>query len=597
MTQPPGTREVTRRQDDGGRDAQLPDGAPGILKCPTGISGIDAILSGGLPRGRPTLVCGAAGCGKTVLAMEFLVRGIVEHGEPGVFVAFEEDPADLAQNFASLGHDLAALERDGKLRMIHIKVERSDIEETGEYDLEGLFIRLASAIAAVGARRIVLDTIEALFSGLSNQGIARAELRRLFAWLKEERVTAIVTGERGNGMLTRFGLEEYVADCVIDLDNRVEDGAAVRRLRVVKYRGSGHGANQYPFLIDGQGVSVVPITSLTLAYPVSDERVLSGVPRLDTLLGGGVFRGSSTLVSGTAGSGKTSLAAAFAEAACRRGERALYLAFEESPAQIARNMHSIGLDLEPWIAAGSLRMHSARPTAFGLETHLASIHRAIEEFRPDVVAIDPISHFQAAAGASDATAMLTRLIDLLKARGITSVFTSLTRGGAAFEETAVGISSLMDTWILLLDLESNGERNRAIYVLKSRGTAHSNQVREFRLTDNGIELDDVYAGPGGILVGSARLAQEGLDRAATARRATMLERRDRRRRRDQEALEARIAALRAEHATLDEDVEFEIDDERTEVTGTERGMAEMALHRQADLPSAGGATSDRTATP
>ena len=491
-----------------------------LPKAPTGIGGLDEITSGGLPRGRPTLVCGSAGCGKTLLAMEFLVRGATEFGEPGVFVAFEETPEELSENVRSLGFDLDTLVERKQLLVDHVRVERSEIEETGEYDLEGLFIRLGHAIDSIGAKRVVLDTLEVLFGGLSNVSILRSELRRLFRWLKDKGVTAIITGERGDGTLTRHGLEEYVSDCVIVLDHRVNDQLSTRRIRIVKYRGTTHGTNEYPFLIDEDGISVLPITSLGLRHEASAERISTGVPRLDAMLGGmGVYRGSSVLISGTAGTGKTSLAAHFIDAACRRGERCLYLSFEESPSQMMRNMRSIGLDLAPLVKKGVLRFHATRPSEYGLEMHLATLHKLVKEFQPRVVVVDPITTFLNNAGTSrEAEGMLTRLIDFLKSQQITGVFTSLTRGGNAIEASQTSVSSLIDTWLLVRDIEVAGERNRGLYVLKSRGMAHSNQIREFVLTDRGIDLLDVRVGPEGVLIGSRRLAQEAREHAATAKR-------------------------------------------------------------------------------
>lgn len=473
-------------------------------KCPTGIAGLDEITEGGLPRGRPTLVCGAAGSGKTLLAIEFLVRGITEFDEPGVFLAFEETAEDLADNVASLGFDLPGLIRRKRLSIDHVHIERSEIEETGEYDLEGLFVRLGAAIDEVGAKRVVLDTVEALFAGLPNEAILRAELRRLFRWLKDRGVTVVITGEKGEKTLTRYGIEEYVSDCVIFLDHRVNNQIATRRLRVVKYRGSKHGTNEYPTLIDEHGLSVLPITSLGLTYPVTKRRISTGVSRLDAMLGGkGYYRGSTVLISGTAGTGKSSLAAIFAESVCRSGGRFMYLSFEESPDQIVRNMGSIGIDLKPWRKKGNLLFHSVRPSLYGLELHLATVHKLVTEFKPVAVAMDPITNLQAVGEVSESQAMLTRLIDFFKNEGVTAVFTSLTAGGHNLEQTEVGISSLMDTWLLLRMVESNGERNRLLYILKSRGMAHSNQVREFRLTDDGIELLDVHVGPGGVRTGAA----------------------------------------------------------------------------------------------
>jgi circadian clock protein KaiC len=465
----------------------------GLQKAPTGIVGLDEVTGGGLPAGRTTLICGGAGCGKTLLATEFLVRGATQYDEPGVLMAFEETPLELAINVRSLGFDLEKLAAEKKLLIDHVHVERSEIEETGEYDLEGLFIRLGHAIDSIGAKRVVLDTLEALFSGLSNAAILRAELRRLFRWLKERGVTAVITGERGEGMLTRHGLEEYVSDCVIVLDHRVTEQLSTRRLRIVKYRGSVHGTNEFPFLIDEHGISVLPITSARLDHAAPTERVSTGIPKLDTMLSGqGYYRGASVLVSGTAGTGKTSIASHFAAASCARGERCVFFAFEESPQQLVRNMRSIGLDLQPWLDKKLLQIHSARPSLHGLEMHLALIHKAIRDFQPHGVIIDPISNFLAAGTTAESKSMLTRLVDHLKSQQITAVFTSLIGGITALEENDVGISSIIDTWILVRDIEIQNARTRGLYLLKSRGMPHSNQVREFLLTDSGIELADAH---------------------------------------------------------------------------------------------------------
>jgi circadian clock protein KaiC len=517
-----------------------------LPKAPTGIQGLDEVTLGGLPRGRPTLVCGGAGCGKTLLALEFLVRGATQYDEPGVFMAFEETAEELTSNVRSLGFDLDALVKDEKLVLDFVRVERSEIEETGDYDLEGLFVRLGYAIDTIGARRVVLDTIETLFSGLSNTAILRAELRRLFRWLKEKGVTAVVTGERGDGMLTRQGLEEYVSDCVILLDHRVIDQVSTRRLRVVKYRGSVHGTNEYPFLIDEDGVSILPITSMGLQHDVSSKRVSTGIPGLDAMMGGqGYYKGSTVLVSGTAGAGKTSVSAHFVRAACERGERCLYFAFEESQPQILRNMRSIGIDLQPWVKKGLLQFHANRPTIYGLEMHLVTCHKLIQKFKPDVVVLDPIGNLTLTGSDVDTTAMLTRLMDFLKAQGITALWTSLTTG-SDLETTDVRISSLVDTWLLLRDIEIGGERNRAVYVLKSRGMAHSNQIREFLITNQGIELAEAYFGPEGVLTGSARQAQEARERAEALVRRQQVELKRREVERKRELLESRIATLRKE---------------------------------------------------
>ena len=554
-----------------------------LAKAPTGIAGLDDITGGGFPQGRPTLVCGSAGCGKTLLAMEFLVRGVTQFGEPGVFMAFEETSEELTQNVRSLGFDLDDLAEQKKLAVDFVRVERNEIAETGEYDLEGLFVRLGYAIDSVGAKRVVLDTIETLFSGLSDFAIVRSELRRLFRWLKDKGVTAVITGESGDGTLTRHGLEEYVSDCVIQLDHRVTEQVSTRRLRIVKYRGTTHGTNEYPFLIDEDGISVLPVTSLGLQHEVSAERVSSGVPRLDTMLGGeGYFRGSTVLVSGTAGSGKTSLAAHFAAAACQRGERSLYLSFEESPAQLLRNMLSIGIDLEPWVKKGLLQFHATRASIHGLEMHLASIHKLVREFQPRVVIMDPISSMVAAGTRRGATVMLTRLIDFLKLQEITALLTNLTSGDEAPEKTDVDISSLVDTWLLLRDLELGGERNRVMYVLKSRGMAHSNQMREFLLTDRGVELQDVYIGAEGVLTGSARQAQEAKEKTAALLRQQEVEGKQRERERKQEALEARIAAMRKEFESEDEEAKRIIGQEHTSQQVVEQDREKMGRSRKSD---------------
>lgn len=540
-------------------DKNIKDTAELLQKSPTGIKGLDEITGGGLPKGRPTLVCGGTGCGKTLLSMEFLIRGATEFNEPGVYISFEEKSEELTKNFASLGFDLNALAAAKKIALDYIHIERSEIEETGEYDLEGLFIRLGHAIDSIGARRVAIDTVEALFSGFSNEVILRAELRRLFGFLKSRGVTAVITGEQGEKSLTRFGLEEYVADCVIFLNHKVAEQIATRRLRIVKYRGSAHGTNEYPFLIDEQGFSVMPISSIGLDHAASTERVPSGIPRLDTMLGGkGYFRGSSILATGTAGTGKSSMAAHFIDAACSRGERCLYFAFEESRNQIIRNMRSIGIDLGQWVDKGLLEFRNSRPTMYGLEMHLLTMHKAIDQFNPAIVVVDPISNLVAAASELEVKSMLSRLIDFLKMNGITAFCTDLTSVGGSLERTDVGISSLMDTWLLLQVIEGSGERNRGLYILKSRGMEHSNQVREFRLTDNGAILQDVYVGPGGVLTGTGRLAQEAREKAETLERNLEVKRKQRDIERKKALIEAQIAALRTDFEAEKEALEQEI---------------------------------------
>lgn len=554
-----------------------------LPKTPTGIAGLDEITLGGLPAGRPTLVCGAAGCGKTLFAMEFLLRGVQEFGEPGVFMAFEETEKDLADNVRSLGFDLDRLVAQGKIAVDYVYVEPSEIEETGEYDLEALFLRLGAAIDAVDAKRVVLDTIESLFSGFSNAAVLRAELRRLFRWLKDRGVTAVITGERGEGSLTRQGLEEYVSDCVILLDNRVRDQVTTRRLRIVKYRGSPHGTNEYPFLIDEDGFSVLPVTELGLDHPASTERVSTGVPRLDHMLGGGLFRGSSVLLSGTAGSGKSSLAAYAAAAACERGERCLYFAFEESRAQIVRNMRSIGLDLDKHLKKGLLSIEASRPTFYGLEMHLAHMHRRVKAFEPGTVIIDPVSNLSSSGTLAEAETMLLRLVDFLKARQITAILTNLTNSSGSLEATDIGISSLIDTWILLRDIELGGERNRGLYILKSRGMAHSNQIREFLITSSGIDLLDVYVGPAGVLTGSMRVAQEDREKAEALAKSQQSEHRQRELEARRAALEAQIAGLRAEFQSVEAEAALTREQEELQASTRQDQRVAAARRRGAEM--------------
>jgi circadian clock protein KaiC len=553
-----------------------------LEKAPTGIQGFDEISGGGLPRGRTTIVCGGPGCGKTMLGLEFLVRGALEFNEPGVLLAFEETPQDMAQNVASLGFNIQELADKKKLFLDYVYVEPSEIQETGDYDLEGLFIRLQHAVDTVGAKRVMLDTLEALFSGFSNPGILRSELRRLFRWLKDKGLTTVITAENGESTLTRHGLEEYVSDCVILLDHRIKDQISARRIRIVKYRGVKHGADEYPFLLDDQGMTILPLTSSQLQHQVSNDRASSGVPDLDEMLEGkGYYRGSSILLSGTAGSGKTSLAASFVDAACRRGESCLYVDFEESRDQVARNMKSVGIDLARWSEKGLLFHEAWRPTQYGMEMHLLRIHKLVEKIRPQCVVIDPVTNLINGSSDKEVYSMLTRLIDFLKGARITAVFVSLTGGGDSQEKTSVGISSLTDTWILLRDLELNGERNRCLYVLKSRGMAHSNQVREFIMTPQGIKLVPVYIGSGGVLTGSSRVAQEAKEKSDTFLREQEMQRKQQEINGKRLALEAQIAALQAEHAVVERESELMIREDQEHEQEVKTNRSNLAKSRGA----------------
>jgi circadian clock protein KaiC len=552
-----------------------------LKKVPTGITGFDEITGGGVPAGRPTLICGSAGCGKSLFAMEFLVRGIMEFGEPGVLMTFEETAGDIKKNVASLGFNVAELIAKKKLVIDHVHVDRNEIEENGEYDLEGLFIRLGHAIDTIGAKRVVLDTIETLFAGLSNQAVLRSELRRLFGWLKERGMTTIITGERGDGALTRQGLEEYVSDCVVLLDHRVTGQISTRRLRIVKYRGSTHGTNEYPFLIDEAGISVLPLTVTSMDYDVSGERIPTGIDELDEMLGGkGFYRGSTVLLSGTAGTGKSSVAAHLASATCKRGERCMIFSFEESPAQILRNMKVIGVNLEPYVKKGLLQFHSTRPSVHGLEMHLVRMHKMIEQFKPSVVIVDPVSNLQTAGNLDDSTNMLIRLIDFLRKKHITAFMVSLSTGGNFLEKTDEGLSSMVDTWLLLRDIELGGERNRLIYVLKSRGMAHSNQVREFLITSKGIKLEQAYLGAAGVLTGSARLNQESRERIEKQILKEDLQRKKMGLAHRRKSIEAQIEALRVELRTEEEEVERFVANDEARDRQIEIERAEMAKSRK-----------------
>ena len=536
---------------------QKPDERFHFPKSPTGVDGLDEITEGGFPKGRPTLICGGAGCGKTLLSMQFIIKGITEFDEPGVFMSFEEPSNDLSLNVKSLGFDLEQLKADKKLVVDHVRVERSEIEEAGEYDLDGLFVRLGYAIDTVNAKRVVLDTLESLFSGLDNQAILRAELRRLFHWLKEKGVTAVITGERGEATLTRQGLEEYVSDCVILLDHRVIEQVSTRRLRVVKYRGSTHGTNEYPFLIDEDGISVLPITSLKLDNEVSSEIVSTGVPGFNEMFElNGFYRGSNILISGTAGTAKTTVASYFAEAQCQKKERTVYFAFEESPQQLIRNMKSVGIDLQTHVDNGHLQIHSSRPSLNGLELHLLTLRKIIREFKPTTIIIDPISNLISVGSEFEVRSMLVRLIDMLKLNNITALFTSLSKQNInQIPDLAEdSVSSLIDSWITVRDMEGIGERNRGIFIIKSRGMGHSNQVREFVITENGIQLLDVELGPNGILTGMARQSHKINRKVSELKLQNELDRKDREISRKRKVLEANIEALKNEFESVQEEL-------------------------------------------
>ena len=532
-----------------------------LPKAPTGIEGFDDITKGGLPAGRPTLVVGGPGSGKTLFAMEFLVNGASKFHEPGVFFSFEETENELAQNVASLGFDVKALEAKKMLAVEFVKVEAAEIVETGEYDLEGLFVRLGYSIDSIGAKRVVLDTIESIFSAFGNTLIIRSELRRLFQFLKEKGVTAVITGEKGNGILTRNGLEEYVSDAVIVLDNRVMGNIATRRMRIIKYRGSSHGSNEYPFLIDENGFSVLPLTAIGLNATASSERISTGIADLDVMMEGkGYYKGSTIMITGQAGVGKTSFGAEFVQEACRNGKKALFITFEESSSQIIRNMKAIGINLEPFINKGLLLIHADRPTSYGLEMHLVTIHKLVNDFKPDVLVLDPISSLMAIGEEVEVRSVLVRLVDYLKMNGVTTLFTDLKHSEKPDQSSL--ISSLVDAWILLENVEANGENNRILRLVKSRGMAHSNQIREFHITNKGIDLIAPYVGPSGVLTGSARFAQEAKEVAEEASRAEEIALLKLNLEQQKKVLEANIKALQAEFDDKKAALQRKVQDEK-----------------------------------
>jgi circadian clock protein KaiC len=534
--------------DEGGQPLppkKIADARQELPKARSGIEGFDEVTDGGLPLGRPTLVVGGPGTGKTLFGMHFLVNGAIKYKEPGVLISFEETEKELAQNVASLGFDVKGLLNKKLLVIDQVKVESSEIIETGEYDLEGLFVRIGYAIDSIGAKRVVLDTIEAIFSTFENSIILRSEMRRLFQFLKDKGVTSIVTGESGNGALTRDGLEEYVSDAVVSLENRVQGNITTRRMRIIKYRGSSHGSNEYPFLIDENGFSVVPITSIGLTAKVSDERISTGIKGLDDMMRGkGYFKESTILITGHAGTGKTTFAAEFLREACGKGKKALFFTYEESESQVIRNMRSVGVDLQPFINRSLLKIVPDRPASYGLETHLVSIHKLTRGFKPEVVVIDPISSLMTIGEEVDVRSTMARIVDYLKMNHITALFTDLWH---AHEDAQTSlISSMVDTWIMLENIRSNGEDNRVLRMVKSRGMAHSNQIMEFRITEKGIELIPPYVGPSGVLIGSARYAQEARERAEEISSTEDTERAKRRLEYERNQLQSQLSELKAQ---------------------------------------------------
>lgn len=554
-----------------------------LPKSPTGIAGFDDITNGGLPTARTTLVCGGTGSCKTLFSMQFLVKGAIEFDEPGVFLSFEETKDELAQNVTSFGWDLPAMSEQKKIYLDHINIEKSEMEEVGDYSLQGLFLRIEAAVKAVNAKRIVIDTLEALFAAFTDENVIRAEIRRLFRWLKDKKLTAVITGEKGEKTFTRNGLEEYISDCVLFLDNRMIDQVCTRRLRIVKYRGTSHGTNEYPFILTDTGFSMFPITTLEMDYAIINERVSSGIDRLDTMLDGqGYFRGSSILISGTAGTGKTSFGASFAYAACSRNERVIYFSFEEAPSQIVRNMKSIGIDLKPAVEKGLLAFHSVRSTTYGLETHLAMMIDKINAFKPSIVVVDPISNFSSVSDLKDVKEVLTRIIDYMKSEGITALFTDLSHSGTQEETTEAAISSLMDTWVLLRDIEIGGERNRGLYLLKSRGMAHSNQIREYLITKKGIDLVDAYIGPSGVLTGTARIVQEAKEDSELLIQKQKIERLKRELKRKEKLLKSRYEDIKTEFDSSKEDMEIAIAEEEARIKTMEKSKERLGHMRWKD---------------
>ena len=463
-----------------------------ITKLPkslTGIQGLDDITYGGIPQNRPTLLVGSIGTGKTIFAMEYIINGITMFNEPGVFMTFEEQTDELQINVTSMGYNLSKLIADNKIYLEHLHIDHREIQATGKYDIEGLFIRIEMAIEKVKAKRIVLDALDTLFIGLDSQ-ILRSEIKRLFFWLKEKKVTAIITSEVGDIFLTRLGFEEVVADCVIELNNRLNNQISTRRLRIVKYRGSYHSTNEYPFMIDHKGITIFPIISEAPQIIVSNERISSGIKQIDEMLDGrGFYVGSSILVSGSAGTGKSSIAASFIKDVCEKKGTALYCAFEEAPNQIKRNMASIGIFLEPYEKSGNLHFYYSRPTLQTLELHFIAIKKLIKQINPSVVILDPITNLMIENINSDIRTMLTRFVDYLKMEQITVLLTAtLTVSSLELIQSNEGISSMVDTCIMIQEKNIIDSRRRTLYIMKSRGICNSKKEVEFIITSEGISI-------------------------------------------------------------------------------------------------------------
>ncbi|MBA3285861.1 MAG: circadian clock protein KaiC [Nitrosopumilus sp.] len=557
-----------------------------LKKCPTGIIGLDEITFGGLPKNRCTLICGGAGSGKSIFGIEFVIRGAEFYKEPGLFVAFEENEEELNQNITSLGFNIKELIDSNLLVLDYVHIDRAEFKEIGSYNLDGLFIRLSDSIDRFKIKRVVLDTIEVLFGNFTNEIILRSELQRLFRWFKEKNVTVVVTAEQGVNTFSRYGLEEYVADCVILLDNRMHQQISTRRLRVAKYRGSSHGNNEYPFIINDSGISIIAITSIKLDYPVSNKHVSSGIKQLDTMFGDkGFYSGSSILVSGAAGNGKTSIAASFSNGTCELGKKCFYFTLDESVDQIIRNMNSIGIDLSQWINKDLLRFHAINPYTAGLEAHLADIQRLTNEFNPSVVIIDPIANLKILGPLNEVQGILSILVNFFKNKQITTMFTSLVpeeKFGYVVEE---GISNLMDTWVFLQYIHGEGERNRGISILKSRGMSHSNQLREVILSDKGIHLQNVYIGQDKVLAGSARLVQATKLEIENSNRESELKHRERQIEITRKSLEAQISAL---HETLEDAKEeaIHLNEQKGNIYKLlEESRIEISKMRMADISS------------
>ena len=514
----------------------------------TGVKGLDDVLGGGIPQGHAMLLVGKPGTGKSILSMEYLLHGIELHKENGVYISFEESEKQIISNAASFGWKFEEMVKKNKLAISYIDMQPEQMRTVGDYDLSALILRVKGAIKKVNARRVVIDGINNLLSTFDDERIIRSDLLRLIREIKEVNATIFITGERGHDSWSKMGFEEYLADGLMHLDNRTDGNYQTREIQVVKCRGINHYTGKSPFIINSEGMSIRPLITADFDYKVLKSRVSTGIADIDNMLGGkGLYRGSTVYITGPSGAGKTSISSSFANGACSRGERALFLAFEESSDQIIRNMKSIGLSLDKWVNEKLLYFYTARATTNSLEGHLDNIMTMVREVEPTCVVLDPISAFRPIANENETKLMLIRLNDYLRARKITTVFTALSSDGEYSEHADVQLSSIADTWIVVRIMDYKGERNNVMQLMKSRGMSHSRQMKEMYFTGNGLKLQNVYQGPEGVLTGAARIGQEKYEKLKEARNVIEIDKNRKKIERKKSLLEASIEALKHEY--------------------------------------------------